>query len=124
MREAAQHFLELPWIDAVRLHHRARDGIAEQLGEGRLGEIGARGISFCLTPDSTVAAGKRLQPRYAANKALSDVQASAYGEKADLITCDITPTSDSFQPSRTHSAGSWLRSIKNEQLVRSAAFHS
>jgi hypothetical protein len=23
-----------------------------------------------------------------------------------------------------HSAGSWLRSLKNEQLVRSAAFHS
>ena len=66
----------------------------------------------------------QLDGAMSANGPLSDVQASAYGEKADFITCDITPTSDSFQPPRTHSAGSWLTSLKNEQLVRSAAFHS
>jgi hypothetical protein len=50
MREAAQHFLELPWIDAVRLHHRARDGIAKQLGEGRLGESLVQNADMELPP--------------------------------------------------------------------------
>jgi hypothetical protein len=54
------------------------------------------------------------------------MQASAYGVNADLITCDITPISDSFQPPRTQEASSDPSRTNglSEALLSIPEFHS
>ena len=56
--------------------------------------------------------------------ALPDMQASAYGVKADLIICHIMPTSDSFQLRELTAQEASSDPCKNEQFVRSAAVQS
>jgi hypothetical protein len=77
----------------------------------------------------------QLEGVMSANGPLSDVQASAYGEKADFITCDITPTSDSFSfreptaqeaashPSKTNSLSEALLSIPEFHSIANAWKH-
>jgi hypothetical protein len=64
-----------------------------------------------------------------------DMQASADGVKADLVTCDITPTSDSFSfreptaqeagsdPSKTNSLSEALLSIPEFHSIANAWKH-